>query len=201
MGKLILIRHGETSKNVAKSLHGLNDQESLNETGKKQIQKTAIKVAEYSPSFIYSSTEKRALESAEILSQQLNIPFRPIDGMYERNWGTFTGKPWDEVKAILDPMTLEERYLYVPPDGESWKTFEDRLIGAIKTITAKHPNETVIVVSHGGAIRALMPFLLGVPKEESFKYDPDNASLTIFDFDSNGFTEVLVNDTSHLADL
>ncbi len=201
MGKLILIRHGETSKNVVKSLHGVNDQESLNETGKKQIQRTAIKVAEYSPSLIYTSTEKRALESSEILSQQLNIPLNSIEGMHERNWGTLTGKLWNEIKVVLDPMTLDERYLYVPPEGESWKAFEDRLVGAIKTIVAKHADETVIVVSHSGAIRALMPFLLAVPKEESFKYDPDNASMTIFDFDANGFTRVLVNDIDHLADL
>lgn len=200
MGKLILIRHGETSKNVAKILHVVKDQESLDESGKKQIKKTATKVAEYSPSLIYSSTEKRALESAEVLSQQLNIPFSPIEDMHERNWGIYTGKPWDEVKAVLDPMTLEERYLYVPPEGESWKTFESRLVGVIRSITTQHPDGTIIVVSHSGAIRALMPFLLGVPKEESFRYDPDNASLTIFDFNPNGFSKVLVNDTSHLAD-
>mgnify|MGYP001597684081 CR=1 FL=1 len=51
----------------------------------------------------------------------------------------------------------------------------------------------------GGAIRALMPFLLGVPKEESYAYDPDNASLTIFDFDENRFTQVAINDTSHVT--
>jgi len=43
-----------------------------------------------------------------------------------------------------------------------------------------------------------MPFLLDVSKEESFSYDPDNASMTIFDFDGNAFIKVVVNDTSHL---
>lgn len=57
-----------------------------------------------------------------------------------------------------------------------------------------------MVVSHGGAIRALMPHLLGVPKEESFKYDPDNASLAIFEYDGDNFIKKTVNDTSHLND-
>jgi broad specificity phosphatase PhoE len=39
----------------------------------------------------------------------------------------------------------------------------------------------LVIITHGGVIRALMPYLLGVPKEESFKYDPPNASITIFE--------------------
>lgn len=199
MGKLILIRHGETEKNICNGLHALNDPEKLNETGRKQMEMTAIRLKRLSPSKIYSSKEKRALESARILSDFLHIPVKEIDGIQERNWGVFTGKPWEEVKRILDPMTLNERYHYVPQGGESWETFEHRLIEAMTKIVNDNTEETVVVVTHGGAIRALMPFLLGVPKEESFKYDPDNASLTIFDFDENGFTKVIADDTAHLV--
>ncbi len=198
MGKLILVRHGETAKNVGNSLHGANDPETLNQIGQKQINETANKLKEYSPFKIYTSKERRAIQSAEILSTQLNVPVETLDGMQERNWGVFTGQPWSEVKSVLDPMTLEERYTYVPQDGESWKVFETRLVDAIKKITRENPDKTIVVLTHGGAIRALMPFLLDIPKEESFKYDPDNASLTIFDFNEDRFTKVTVNDTSHL---
>ncbi len=57
--------------------------------------------------------------------------------MQERNWGVFTGKPWGEVKKILDPMSIEERYDYTPPQGESWRVFEGRLIKAVKKILKK----------------------------------------------------------------
>ncbi|MBU4016402.1 histidine phosphatase family protein, partial [Patescibacteria group bacterium] len=59
-------------------------------------------------------------------------------------------------------------------------------------------NKTVVVVTHGGAIKALIPLLLKVSKEESFKHVPGNASLTIFDFDDKGFHQITVNDASHL---
>lgn len=196
MGKLILVRHGETEKNVVGSLHAADDPENLNEKGKLQMRKTAQRLAKFLPSMVYSSKEKRALESTHILCEVLGITSRAINGMQERNWGVFTGKSWDEVKKVLDPMTLEERYNYLPQGGESWKEFETRLIKAIKKVLDKDKN--VVVVTHGGAIRALMPYLLKVPKEESFKYDPDNASLTIFDYHKNGFKNVVVNDTSHL---
>jgi broad specificity phosphatase PhoE len=199
MAKIILVRHGETDKNINNSLHASNDPEALNSTGIKQITVTANKLATLSPYKIYSSKERRALESSKIISDIIKIPVEEINGMQERNWGVFTGKPWGEVKKVLDPMSLDERFNYVPQDGESWKTFETRLIEAIKKIFEESPNKTVVVVTHGGAIRALMPFLLNVPKEESFKYDPNNASLTIFDYDGDKYTQVMINDTSHLV--
>lgn len=199
MGKLILIRHGETDKNLYKSLHARNDAEALNTAGRNQIESTAERLKELSPVKVYSSKERRALQSAELISQILGVPTEKIDGMQERNWGVFTGKPWSEIKKVLEAMTLEERYDYVPADGESWRIFETRLVDAIKKIVDKNKGKTVAVVTHGGAIRALIPFLLNVPKEESFKYEPDNASLTIFEVDDEGFHEVTVNDTSHLS--
>ena len=109
-----------------------------------QIRKTSLKLATFKPSKIYSSKERRALESAKILSDALKLSFEEIDGMQERNWGVFTGKPWEEVKKVLDPMTLDERYNYTPQNGEAWKTFETRLIQAIKKITKDNTGKTII---------------------------------------------------------
>lgn len=200
MGQLILIRHGETDKNVKKILHGVNDTQSINGKGREQIRKTANRLKELSPFKIYSSTEKRAVESAQILASKLNIPMEETAGIRERNCGIFTGKSWDEAKKVLDLMALEERYNYVPTNGESWRTFETRLKNAIRKIIKENKDKTIIVVTHGGAIKALMPILLKSSKEESFNYVPGNASLTIFDFDDKGFNHVITNDTSHLSE-
>lgn len=162
------------------------------------METTALVLQKSNPSVVYASSEKRALESATILSQKLNVPLKDIAGLQERNWGLFSDKPWSEVKVVLDKMSLEERYNYIPPGGESWKEFEERLVSAISKVLERNKDKTIIIVSHGGAIRALMPYLLGVPREESFKYDPANASITIFDRNEGGFTARLVNDTSHL---
>lgn len=198
MGKLILVRHGETNKNVNHALHSPNDQETLNSVGRDQIKKTADKLKKLDVVKIYSSKEPRAIDSADLLASLLGLVNEPIDGMQERNWGIFTGKPWEAVKKVLDPMSLEERYTYEPENGESWKVFETRLIKAIKSIMSDNPDKEIAVVTHGGVIRVLMPHLLNVPKEESFKYDPDNASLTIFEFNGSEFKQIAINDTSHL---
>ena len=198
MTKLILIRHGETSINVASLLHSRNDPEKLTPKGIKQIEKTAKVLKDMHLSALFVSNEKRALESAEIISKACGIPLKQISGLEERNWGKFSGKTWKEIQKVLDPMSIEERYTYIPPNGESWKEFEARLISAIESIAKKNGGGVIAVVTQGGSIRALMPYLLGVPKEISFKYDPGNASLTIFEYKKGKYTNIILNDTNHL---
>ena len=121
MTRLILIRHGQTEKNISGKLHQAGDSEILNKKGRKQMEKVALRIKAMSPQVIYSSTEKRAQESAKILSQELNIPMEIIEGMQERNWGDFSGKTWPEVKAVLDPMTLEQDIRIFLPMGNRGK--------------------------------------------------------------------------------
>lgn len=190
MTKLILLRHGETNKNLDNALHLTDDDAQLNETGILQIEKVAQELKDYSPDIVYSSREKRSLESARILAQTLGVPMLELDNMHERNWGEFSGQPWSEVEKILNPMGLDERYNYIPPGGESWKTFEERLIHAVTKVTTENPDKVILIVTHGGAIRALMPYLLNKPKEESFKYDPKNASFVVFEYDGTQFKQL-----------
>ena len=61
--------------------------------------------------------------------------------------------------------------------------------------------QNVAIFTHGGALRGLMPILENAPKESSFQYNFNNASVTIFDYDDGKYTEIAVNDTSHLANI
>lgn len=74
-----------------------------------------------------------------------------------------------------------------------------RLILVVKELLGKNKDKTIVVVTHGGVIRCLLPFFLNLPKEESFNHDPKNGSLTIFDFDGEGFTKVLIDEATHLG--
>ncbi|HCC68153.1 TPA: hypothetical protein DEP90_03065 [Patescibacteria group bacterium] len=198
--KIFLIRHGETNKNIGNKLHERYDTESLNETGKGQITKTGKALQKYKISRIFCSKEIRAIKSANVLSDILNIPIIPIDGFEERNWGIYANRPWSEVKKVLEPLTLKERFLYEPPQGESWKTTEERLVDALNNSIRQANGENIAIVTHGSTIRILMPYLLGVSREESFKYDPDNASITEFKYEGSTFINIRVDDTSHLKD-
>ena len=199
MTKIIIIRHGQTNKNIDKKLHDYGDIEQLNDVGKKQMSATAKYLKDnFKIDRVYHSSEIRAKESAEIIANTCGCESVETEGLQERNWGIYTGTPWPQVKEILDELTLDERYKFLPENGESWKMMEKRLINALNQILEQNDEKTVVLVTHGGTIRALIPYLLKCPLDESFKYDIYNASITIFDYDNGNFKAVMINDTSHL---
>lgn len=140
------------------------------------------------------------MESARIVSDILQIPIIQDVLLYERDWGIFTGKPWHEVKQLLETMTLQERYVFVPSGGESWKMFESRITKAVDQIVGEMMHgTTTLIITHGGVIRELLPNLLKLPKETSFNFEITNGSLTVLHYTARGYQLVLFNNTDYLA--
>jgi broad specificity phosphatase PhoE len=194
--KLILIRHGQTAVNVEGRVHSQGDRAVLDEVGRWQVQRLAQRCQEYGLQSLLSSPEHRAVETAHAIAQELGLPLEVIEGIQERNWGDWAGEPWSVIKARLDRMSLEERFTFVPPRGESWQQMEQRLL--LWCQRWRQITQTTAVVGHGGVLRALIPLLLQEPRESSFQYDLANASVSVFEVGTGGFKTLLVNDTEHL---
>lgn len=195
--KLLLIRHGETPVNIAGNMHKTNDSVGLSELGRDQALQLANACKAQGVDRLYSSPEKRALETAEIIAQELGLETQVMEGLRERDWGAWEGKSFTEIKPTLDAMTLEQRYIFKPPGGETWQEMDQRLFGAVQRIV-RQDNKVSAIITHAGAIRALIPLLSGEPKETSFQYDPPNASITSFSFGDGRFRLLSLLDTSHL---
>ena len=96
MGKLILVRHGQTQMNVDGIFFGKLDP-SLNETGKEQCKKTRELLKDrYKYDFIYSSDLKRASETAEIVNY-LDLPIKLDRRLEEIDFGIFEGLSYKEI--------------------------------------------------------------------------------------------------------
>jgi len=193
--RLIFIRHGETKKNIKKLTHKTGDSTKLTKKGIRQIKECTPILKENKVEIIYYSPEKRAKESADIISKKIKI--KVLKDFKERNWGKWEGRPWEDIKSVLDKMSLKERYNFIPPKGESWKSMELRLKKALKLII-KGEEKCICIITHMGSLRGLMPIINNEPKESSFKYEFENGSITIFDFEKGKYKEILVNNVSHL---
>jgi len=194
--KLIFIRHGETNKNIENITHHTGDPTQLNDVGISQIKKTAKYLAKFNFKSVYSSPEKRTTQSAEIIARTFKVKINMLDEFKERNWGDWEGKPWDEIKKVLDPMALNERFMFIPPGGESWEQMEKRIEKGLKKIV--NSNKDSVIVTHAGTLRGLMPILKKESRESSFKYDFKNASITIFEFHNGTFVSIIENSIAHL---
>ena len=196
--KLLFIRHGETDVNASGVLHKAHDPEGLNEKGRKQASALAEVCMREGVEVVYTSPEKRAVETAEIIGGILGLQPLTIEDFRERNFGDWSGRSWPEMKEELYKMSTEERYTFRPPGGESWKDVEERLRKAVTRVVGGESG-VVAVVSHAGVTRALMPILKNEPKDTSYKYIFGNGSITSFEYKDGKYTELAVNDTSHLS--
>ena len=192
--KLLLIRHGETEWNIKGKIQGSCDTE-LNDTGIRQAEELSSKMLEnkYNFSKIYSSKQKRASKTAEILSKATNIEYAVIEGLEEMNLGVWEGLSWAEVKEKY-PAEYEEWYInrrYTKtPKGESYEDMLKRVFAAIKNII-KENREDVVIVTHSAVIMSIRCFLTNTPFDEMTKFKTENTSIT--EVDSDLLLELLSN--------
>ena len=163
MTMLYLVRHGETDWNRERRVQGHRDP-PLNETGRNQARSLARRVSTVAFEAAYSSDLQRAIQTAEILLEGRTISLRLWPDLRERHLGRWEGQIVDDI-ATLDPVAwgvwLKRPRDHAPHGGETEVELERRTVGALSSIAKAHPTEAVLVVSHGGSIRAALYAWLG----------------------------------------
>jgi broad specificity phosphatase PhoE len=152
--ELLLVRHGETDWNRDGRWQGHSDTH-LNDAGRRQAARLAGELDGID--VIYSSDLARARETAEIVAQRLGLPVRVDARLRERSFGAWEGKTGPEIEAEF--RDAHARWLAGEgpgaDDAEAFGDFAARVRGFLADVLAAHPDETVLVVAHGGSIRVI----------------------------------------------
>lgn len=196
---LILVRHGETDWNVAGRLAGFSDGAVLTKEGQRQAELLAIKLRNLKIDIIYSSKLKRAKQTARIISKTINKRVIYKEFLNERSWGIYEGTDHKKIFENVEKMLTQRRLKYKPKGGESLIEFEKRLQRGLRKIMENNDEQNILIVSHGGVIKTLIPILKKAPLEEAYNLKVSNASLTIFNINESKVEIKLINDVSHLA--
>lgn len=158
-----LARHGESDWNAAKRFQGRSDR-PLTPLGRQQAKALASELASSSSlSVIYTSPLRRALETAAVVGEQLGLEPVPDDDLREVDVGSWTGLSRAEVEARYPDAF--ERWLDGGEgwdDGESYAEMSARVLAALVRISGSHPGDELLVVSHGGPIRAIQAAAAGM---------------------------------------
>lgn len=182
--KLFLIRHGQTDWNLRGKIQGSYDSE-LNDTGVRQAEELGREVLElnYKFSKIYSSPQKRAVKTAEILGQAINVGYITTKGLEEMNLGDWEGLSWDEVKGKYpneyDEWYINRRYTK-SPKGESYQDMIERVLAVIHKIINENSHD-VAIVTHSAVIMCLQCYITNTPFDEMIKFKTDNSTITEID--------------------
>ena len=171
---ILLIRHGETDGNASRIIQ--HPETPLNARGRAQATKVAIKISEErNVEAVISSDYRRAQETALEISDKIKIPPTFSDSLRERNFG--------DLKENLMMKLGMSIFLpdFVPPGGESWAKFRERVELAWHNITERKKDlrGTLVIVTHGLFIRSLIERTLHIGK--GLTYDElivENTSIT-----------------------
>lgn len=162
--EIILIRHGETEWNSQKRMQGHSNSD-LSEVGRGQIQALGELMKNVSFDHIYSSDSLRTSQTAEAITQYSGHTLQFDQRIREKNLGVFEGLTSTEAKERhpeIYRLFKTAGANYVIDEGESTQQLLERALEFSEEIRLRHPQERVVMVTHGGVVRVLMKHALGL---------------------------------------
>lgn len=180
MGKLIIVRHGQTQMNVEGIFFGKLDP-GLNEMGRVQCKKAGDILKKRGYDAIYSSDLLRASETAELINY-LKLPIKFDKRLQEIDFGIFEGLSYKEIKEKY-PVECEK-------SKNEWKTFDfvtgeslERLQSrAVEFVESLDKTKNNLVVTHWGVINCILSWYFSDKLESYWKYSVENGGICIIEF-------------------
>lgn len=162
VGRLILVRHGESEGNHLRRFSVTPDIE-LTERGVEQAREAGRRIgAGFAPHAIVASSFRRARVTARLIAEAIGFaqPVQVEPDLRERSIGELAGQPYE---AMYEHPTFDGERFWVwrPPGGESLDEVQRRAARVLDRLARAHPARDVVVVSHGGVMLALCAWVEG----------------------------------------
>ncbi len=200
--RILLTRHGQTHGNVENLFCG-HAETALTPLGIAQAQALGRRLKDTHFDAAYASDLSRAADTASYIIDGRDLLLRLEPDLREMHYGEWEALPASQIRDTNIEHLREFFRGNVPaPGGETIMQLRERTARAVRNIASENPDSTVLVVSHGNAIMALIAELLGVPEASSWSFSVANTSLSTLHFSKSGrFTLVSFNDAAHIEGL
>ena len=162
--RLVLWRHGQTVWNAENRHQGQIDI-PLNDVGREQARHAAQTLLAMKPTHVIASDLERALETGRTLSDLAGIGLTVDERLRETYAGEWQGMTRDEIiaKYPADYAAWGGDSEIRPGGGETRWEVSERVVEAIESALVEiPPGGTLVVASHGGALRSALGRLLGL---------------------------------------
>lgn len=204
MTELLFIRHGQTPANAAGAWQGWSDP-PLNATGQAQAHAIAdrLKIDHSEVRALYTSPLRRALQTAEIIGTRLALSPHVVHQLKEIHFGDLEGITLEEMEDRFPELHARWQdktdMTFQWPGGEQRGDFFARAAEACERICSRHYGEKVVIVAHGGTIRACLAHLLPDQLGQWWRYSLDNTGLSRVRLAEGNARLIALNDASHLS--
>ena len=175
--KLTLVRH--TSLQIAPGIcYGQSDID-VGENFWIEANQLKTKLINTSFNAIYTSPLQRCVK----LANALNLGDAIHDeNLKELHFGDWEMQSWDDIPRDIFDVWAHDYANLAPPNGESFGQLQQRALHFLEELKLKYAGKHVLIVSHGGLIRALLAHVLNMELKGLFRFNIDYASVTELDF-------------------
>lgn len=197
MGKLILVRHGESLGNRDR-VFALNPADlPLTELGYRQAREAAAQIAAlFKAEQVVASPFVRARETGRVIAESLELPLDIEPDLYERDVGSLKGQSYDELERAWG-YDVERPWAWRPAGGESYEDVKARVGPVLDRLARAHPARDVVIVSHGGVMQTLQAHVTGDWRN---LHAPVNCGIIVIEHDSSGYRAPLILGEGAAAD-
>lgn len=162
---IYLVRHGRTEWNEASRLQGTGDS-PLTELGVENAKRTGAALKGIPFQACYSSLLKRAIDTANYIIAERDIPHFHHQGLNELHFGLWEGEKSADLRPLPEYQLMKtqpQRYKAEVNQGETMATLAHRVKKAFDEIVRQHPQgRNILIVSHGMTLTMLIALLLGI---------------------------------------
>lgn len=155
-----IVRHGETQANIDGVIQGHSIDTPLTVEGIKKVKEVAKELGKINFDIAYSSDIFRAVRTAEIIALEHKLAIQTTQLLRERRYGKFEGKSTELLKdlnKLIDTFSEDERVRYkIDKNAESDEELVVRFITFLREVAIHYPKKQILVVSHGGIMRAFL---------------------------------------------
>jgi broad specificity phosphatase PhoE len=179
--EIAFVRHAEAAEDVRGRCYGSLDV-GLSARGSAQAAELAEAFSRRPVGRVLSSPRIRARATAAAVADRHGLPVEVDERLSELDFGELEGAPYDRIAAerpALYARWMTEPAAVVFPGGEGYVDLERRVGSALEALlSAAGAPSLMVVVTHGGVVRAALAAVLGLPRERIFRLAIEPASVT-----------------------
>ncbi|MDD5747935.1 MAG: histidine phosphatase family protein [Actinomycetota bacterium] len=179
--RIFLVRHGQTELNREARFRGMSDAR-LNNSGIKEAVSAANIVGEEKISAIHASRVRRAVETAQIISETTGAEVFLDEGFLDVDYGGWQGLTVEEVRKTFGDEALrvwrKEPLSFVFPHGDRMRDVHERVKSAIMRLISDYPEENVCVVTHLAILKVAFISMFDLPGGWFWKLEIENGSVS-----------------------
>ena len=197
MTTLLLVRHAQAAPPGDHRLPGPDL--PLTPRGEEAARLLAHRLLDFDPALIVSSDARRAVQTAEVVSQENDVPIRATPALRELDFGDWAGQTYAEV-VLADPAAADwftRPDDAAPPHGEPVAGAARRVLATLREM-AERRTGAVVVIGHSGSLRLAVAAALGMPYGSWWRLRLECASISVVTWAADGLILERWNDTAHL---